>query len=229
MRRGWFSESIVTVAVGLLGGGLVVGVGMTVVPSQPIGVEQQSAAAPSWKDSVVRVRSVGCGEVRSGTGVVLGGRLVTNRHVIEDASSIEVVLADGRRLEVTSVATNAGLDLAELGVADWLPGLALAEIDRTVGSVVVGGFATDGAFRTQRGQLTGSLVGSAVSDPRRPTRLGLQVVPGQSGSPVVGDDGRVVGLIYGRADADGSGLVIPASDIARWSPLLRDVPFVTCS
>lgn len=228
MRHGNRGGTVATAIVGFLAGGLFVSVGVTVVPGGPVSVERNVVDGPPWRESVVRVRSLGCGDVRTGIGAVVDGRLTTNRHVVDGARAIEVETVDGTTLAVTSVAAAAGIDLAELKIANWLPGLELASTDRTVGDVLVGGFGSDGAFRTQRGRLLGSLVASANTDPPRPIRLGLQVVPGQSGSPVVGTDGRVVGVVYARADADGSGLVIPASDIARWALRTRTVPFAVC-
>src|SRR4051812_34966786 len=66
----------------------------------------------------------------SGSGVVFtsGGYILTNSHVVHDATGIEVTLADGRRLDADLIGDDPETDLAVIRVpADGLPPAAFGE------------------------------------------------------------------------------------------------------
>jgi S1-C subfamily serine protease len=171
------------------------------------GVIEGSAAA----DTVLLVRSVGCrpGTSSSGSAFVIetddGPALLTNRHVVDDALQVGVRPLDGSsNIEIVGVRVSDRADVAVLEVADpdaLPPPLALHGGPPEVGTPVrLIGFPAATPLTT-----TGTV---ADVTPSR-LLLDLQVDPGASGSPVVDDEGRVVGQVYAVTDG-GQGLATPA-------------------
>ena len=145
-----------------------------------------------------------CGP-RQGSGFfVAPERLVTNQHVLceEDHGSLEVVLEDGRRLAATLLRSEERLDAAVLDVkgAAAVP-LPLGDSTR-VGrgdKVYVVGAPLGMSFTMSQG-----IVGHAT---RRTTGLSyiqidLSITRGNSGGPLVDEEGRVVGLVTYKIGSD---------------------------
>lgn len=135
-----------------------------------------------------------------GSGVIVDeeGYVVTNLHVIKGATEIEVGLSDGRRVGAQIVGTDPDTDLALLKVdasglipAEWGDSDALE-----VGSLV---WACGSPFGLQRtitfGILSGKnragMAGTAYQDF---LQTDAAVNPGNSGGPLVDEQGRVIGI-----------------------------------
>jgi S1-C subfamily serine protease len=141
----------------------------------------------------------------NGTGffVRADGVVVTNNHVAE-ASPTAALLADGRRVAVRGVlATDADADLALLVLeGDGYPALPLADgatihVDEPV--VVIGspsGFeqtVTRGVITAMRDDGAEEASDGVVA--RGPIlQISAEISPGSSGSPVMTEDGHVVGV-----------------------------------
>ncbi len=172
-------------------------------------------------------------QVGLGSGVIVSadGYLLTNNHVVEDASDIEVQLVDGRQATARLVGTDPETDLALLQIQiDKLPVIALGDMRALqVGDVVL---AIGNPFNV--GQTVTSGIVSALGR----NRLGLStfenfiqtdaaINPGNSGGALVDAEGRLVGIntaIYSRSGGNmGIGFAIPV-DSARlvMEALLRD-------
>ena len=168
-----------------------------------------------------------------GSGVIVSadGYLLTNNHVVEGASDIDVQLADGRQARARLVGTDPETDLALLQIQlDGLPAIALGDMRALqVGDVVL---AIGNPFNV--GQTVTSGIVSALGR----NRLGLStfenfiqtdaaINPGNSGGALVDADGRLVGIntaIYSRSGGSmGIGFAIPV-DTARqvMEGLVRD-------
>lgn len=168
-------------------------------------------AGAAAAETVLLVRSVGCdGRASSGTAFVVetgsGTALLTNRHVVEGAGTVGVrSLAGGAEVRVTGVRLSTSADVAVLEVADpdALPAaVALGTDPRTTGDEVrLIGFPAATPF-TAAGRIV-----EAVPDR---LLLEVEVAPGASGSPVVAEDGRVVGQVH-AVTRDGLGVATPAS------------------
>ena len=104
------------------------GAGPAAGAAEPIGVVDIVERLKPTVVSVVSLQDVAFGdeepteqETGLGSGIIYEkdggtGRVVTNHHVIEGAGSIEVVLADGRRLDAKLVGSDALTDLAVLEI-----------------------------------------------------------------------------------------------------------------
>ena len=172
-------------------------------------------------------------QVGLGSGVIVSpdGYLLTNNHVVEGASEIEVQLADGRQARAQLVGTDPETDLALLQIKlDALPVITLGDVRALqVGDVVL---AIGNPFNV--GQTVTSGIVSALGR----NRLGLStfenfiqtdaaINPGNSGGALVNAEGRLIGIntaIYSRSGGNmGIGFAIPV-DAARgvMDALLRD-------
>jgi serine protease Do len=151
------------------------------------------------------------------------GHILTNFHVIEDSTQIEVVTNDGRRLTARLVGTAPGLDLAILSVslpASEITPLALGDSDALqIGQKVM-------AVGNPLGLHNTLTVGVVSSTDRTLDFLSPQleesviqtdtaINPGNSGGPLLNSQGEVVGIVTALvADAQNLGFAIP-SKVAR--------------
>ena len=168
-----------------------------------------------------------------GSGVIVSpeGYLLTNHHVIEGASDIDVRLADGREARARLVGTDPETDIAVLKIdLAPLPVLALGDVNRlAVGDPVL---AIGNPFNV--GQTVTAGIVSALGR----NRLGLStfenfiqtdaaINPGNSGGALVDARGALVGIntaIYSQGGGSlGIGFAVPV-DLARqvMDDLVRD-------
>jgi len=152
------------------------------VPNQPMRMEPQQA---------------------SGSGVIISkdGYIVTNNHVIENATSIEVVLNDRRSYEATLIGRDPQTDIALLKIeADNLTAIPFGNSDNLkVGEWVM---AIGNPFN-----LTSTVTSGIVSAKARNLNIlerkgaiesfiqtDAAVNPGNSGGALVNTDGQLVGI-----------------------------------
>ena len=137
----------------------------------------------------------------AGSGAIIDreGYIITNNHVVEDAKSIQVELADGRTLPAGIVGTDALTDLAVLKVeAANLPQASLGDSGLlAIGEwvVAIGNALGEGTSATQ-GIISRLNVSVSVSGN---TLYGLiqttaAINPGNSGGPLVNLASEVIGI-----------------------------------
>ena len=159
-----------------------------------------------------------------GSGVIVSpeGYLLTNHHVVEDATDIEVKLADGRTGRAKLVGSDAETDIAVLKVElGQLPVVTLGDVRALqVGDAVL---AIGNPFNV--GQTVTSGIVSAL-DRNQPESSPFQnfiqtdaaINPGNSGGALVDAEGRLVGIntaIFSRTGGSmGIGFAVPV-DTAR--------------
>jgi TonB family protein len=141
----------------------------------------------------------------SGTAfVVAPGLLITNHHVIEGCSSIDVVAAEGRR-PATVVDSVRQIDLALLRVYGLRVGVAtlrtqskvrLGEASTVFGFPLAGSLSSGGNFTTG---VVSSLRG--LRDAAGEIQITAPVQPGNSGGPVLDRSGLVIGVVQSKLDA----------------------------
>jgi Do/DeqQ family serine protease len=163
-------------------------------------------------------------QVGFGSGVIVSpeGVLLTNNHVIEGATEIDVRLSDGREARAKIVGTDPETDLAVLRIdLDHLPAITLGHIEALqVGDLVL---AIGNPFNV--GQTVTSGIVSALGR----QGLGLStfesfiqtdaaINPGNSGGALVDLNGHLVGIntaIFSRTGGSlGIGFAIPV-DLAK--------------
>jgi S1-C subfamily serine protease len=166
----------------------------------------------------VRVRSRGCGRIGTASAVAVGRRLlVTNRHVVAGADSIELNYWDGTSAEARLDTVAVADDLALVEVSLRLPAVAhLAETDAAEGSpMLVVGFPNGGEQKLVRGELIEYAPLEQHPDASVVMRLSTPVAPGNSGGPVLDRSGAVVGVVFGIETATGHGLAVPSSAVRQ--------------
>jgi S1-C subfamily serine protease len=155
-----------------------------------------------------------------GSGVVISsdGYLLTNSHVVHDATAITISLTDGRRFGASVLGDDPATDLALLRVdAPALPTARLGQSARVrVGQLVIAignpyGFQStvSAGVVSALGRMTGRLIDNIIQ-----TDVALN--PGNSGGPLVDSRGRVIGIntaIF--AMAQGISFAVPI-DTATW-------------
>lgn len=185
----------------------------------------EGSVAKEAKPSVLKVRSTAgsCSRVMTGSSFVIGPeRVMTNAHVV--AGSSDVVVEVGRdRLEATVVLYDPELDVAVLDV----PGLDrptlkfdLAEADSGADAIVLG-YPLDGPYTVSPGRIRSAfeLNGPDIYDAGKVSRevyiLRAQVRPGNSGGPLLDDDGEVIGVVFGSAIDDAeTGFALTSEQVA---------------
>jgi len=158
------------------------------------------------------------------------GRVVTNYHVISDASRLEVTLADRSSWKAVLVGAVPDRDLAVLQIsapADKLRPIALGESkDLLVGQKV---FAIGNPFGLDQTLTTGivSALGREITAVTGRTihdviQTDAAINPGNSGGPLLDSAGRLIGVntaIYSPSGASsGIGFAVPVGEVNRVVP-----------
>ncbi len=163
-------------------------------------------------------------QVGLGSGVIVSpeGYLLTNHHVVEDATEIEVQLADGRQTRARVVGSDRETDIAVLKIdLDKLPSITLGNVRALrVGDAVL---AIGNPFNVGQ-TVTAGIVSAldrnqAGSSPfQNFIQTDAAINPGNSGGALVDAQGHLVGIntaIFSRSGGSlGIGFAVPV-DTAR--------------
>ena len=164
----------------------------------------------------------------SGSGVMIrsDGEILTNNHVVQDARSITVIMADGKEYTARVVGADADTDIAvvkidgpqfataPLGSAD---GLKVGYVAIAVGSPLglAGGPSVSVGVISALGRQVDSRSGPSLLDM---IQTDAPIAPGSSGGALLDSSGAVVGVTTAIAvsdvGAEGLGFATPI-DIAR--------------
>jgi serine protease Do/serine protease DegQ len=158
----------------------------------------------------------------AGSGVIVDakkGLIVTNAHVIENATDITVTLLDDRSLKAEVVGTDSGSDIAVLKVeSKGLQEIPIADSDRTeVGDFVVAIGNPFGLGHTVTSGIVSALSRSGINPEGFEDfiQTDASINPGNSGGALVDLNGYLVGInsaILSRSGGNiGIGFAIPAN------------------
>lgn len=203
-------------------------------------VDGQTLMSPAevYASTVNSVVSINCSAVStnifgqqtesasSGSGFIYtaDGYIVTNQHVVANASSINVTLYNGDTYPATLVGSDSDYDVAVLKIdAKDLPAVTLGNsTDVNVGDTVM-------AIGNPLGELTFSMSSGIVScvnrainvegTPFNMIQVDASINPGNSGGPLMNLYGEVVGIVsakyssYADTTVEGLGFAIPINDV----------------
>ena len=173
----------------------------------------------------------------SGSGFILteDGYVITNYHVVEDATEMNVVMHDGTEYAAELVGKDSSNDLAVLKIeATGLPAVTLGSSkDLVIGDMVVAiGNPLGKLASTQTvGYVSG--IDREVSTSKSITTISMiqtdaAINPGNSGGPLFNMYGQVIGITTAKysgttgsgATIEGIGFAIPIDDV---EPLINDL------
>lgn len=210
-------------------------------------VDGQTLMSPAevYASTVNSVVSINCSAVStnifgqqtesasSGSGFIYtaDGYIVTNQHVVANASSINVTLYNGDTYPATLVGSDSDYDVAVLKIdAKDLPAVTLGNsTDVNVGDNVM-------AIGNPLGELTFSMSSGIVScvnrainvegTPFNMIQVDASINPGNSGGPLMNLYGEVVGIVsakyssYANTTVEGLGFAIPINDVQS---IIKDI------
>ena len=194
------SEAVASIAPALASGTMQ-------SPTAAAPAATQQGTMTSAEETVIRVAravtpsvvSIVVPNYGSGSGAIIrpDGMILTNAHVVGNAETVQVGLADGRTLNGRVLGRDAALDVAVVRVsAGNLPAAALGNSDQLqVGQTAIAIGNPLGLERT----VTAGVV-SAVNRSARDLggesfiQTDAAISPGNSGGPLVDSRGRVIGI-----------------------------------
>ena len=165
----------------------------------------------------------------AGSGVIISsdGYIVTNNHVIEDATSIKVTLTDGKEYDAKLIGTDEELDVALIKIeADDLTVAVLgssSDLNLGEAAIVIG---------NPLGQLGGTVTQGIISALDRSIQLDGKTMellqtdaainPGNSGGGLFDSEGNLIGIIVAKSTSssdgtslEGLGFAIPIDNVKK--------------
>ncbi|MGO9584431.1 MAG: S1C family serine protease [Acidimicrobiales bacterium] len=243
-RRGRKVVAIVAVVLMLIGAGAGVGIAYLSRSNQssaaglaasPAGHSLTTAQIAAAVDPAVVDIDTNVGE---GTGMIAtsNGEIITNNHVIEDASSIKVSIDNGGTYTATVVGTDAAADVAVLQL-EGVSGLPTVKFGNSsavsIGSSVVAignaggqGFpstVTAGAVTALGRTIMASNDSGTTETLTGMIQMDALIEPGNSGGPLVDSSGDVIGMDTAAASADGATPIGFALPINRVLQIANDI------
>lgn len=168
---------------------------------------------------VVRVEGGGTGAVTIGAGVIINssGQIMTANHVVADATSIEVIFADGSESWATVSSSEPDMDIAvlEAGRSPSVIVQAVLGNPRTLrigDDVFVVGNPLGLAASLSSGVVSGLARNIPLADGtttlERLIQFDAAVNLGNSGGPLLNSSGQVVGIVTALADPSAQGFFV---------------------
>jgi S1-C subfamily serine protease len=170
-------------------------------------IGQLDSAVQLARSSVVKVEGAGCGGISNGSGFVADDNLViTNAHVVAGVAQPYIIDAAGRhRTQVLWF--DYHLDMAVLWAAH-LAGKPLelrSDIAANGTSSAALGYPGGGAFTAQPAvvldafKAVGRTIYNQGSTEREVYSIKSDIEPGNSGGPLIDNDGSVIGLVFAKS------------------------------
>lgn len=173
----------------------------------------------------------------AGSGVIISedGYLITNNHVIDGASTIQVRTSDGTTYDAVLVGTDSKTDVAVLKInASGLTPVTFGDSDNlNVGETAV-------AIGNPLGELGGTVTNGIISAKDRSITLDNQqmtllqtnaaINPGNSGGGLFNSRGELIGMVVAKSsgsDVEGLGFAIPSNLVSKIAQELIANGYVT--
>jgi hypothetical protein len=192
------------------------------------------------RSGVIRIETTTCGGLETGTGILIGQRLVaTVEHVVDGASSIALAQNGTIVGHGTVIGSDPARDVAlvrsDMPIAGYRFRFA-GRAPQLGESVAALGFPLGLPLTVTRGSVSGSdrTIPIGGIDRTQLVQTDAAVNPGNSGGPLMTDSGRVVGLVdLGTNRANGVAFAVSA-DVAgpliqSWTTAPQPIPNQNCS
>ncbi len=194
-----------------------------------VAITTESVSTDTWARQYV-TNGAGSGVVYSEDGYIL-----TNNHVIEGASTINVTLNDGSTHEAALVAADSQSDIAviKIDVKGLTPvtigdstALSVGDLSVVIGNPLgtLAGTATEGIISGLEREIT--LEGKSMTL----LQISASVNPGNSGGGVFDQHGSLIGLVVAKSsgsDVEGLGFAIPSATVKQVADSLIKDGYVT--
>ncbi|WP_254508724.1 trypsin-like peptidase domain-containing protein [Anatilimnocola floriformis] len=242
-RRRWLQGLSVACAAAAFGSGLLAPAAASEARFTPI-VRAIEAARPSVVNihgrKTVRAENASFGSEGGvkqvngmGTGIIFDARgyIITNYHVVEGVSNIQVTLHNDRNAVAKLVAHDPKTDLAVIKIESDSP-LKVVHFGtscdlRTAEEVVAMGNAYGYEYTVTRGIVSALHRTVQVSDEQKYQDLiqtDASINPGNSGGPLFNIDGDVIGInVAVRVGAQGIGFAIPIDEALEVAARLMSI------
>ena len=188
---------------------------MTTIVTANINYQSVLALPSATVNEIVKKSTVRIDGAASGSGVIvakddLGYVVLTNRHVIEEPGEYQIITSDGKSYQISDTQELTGADLALIffdSDENYSP-IARGNSDSLVEGqkIYIAGYpgsqqvASNRTYRFMSESLIGFLAPADIKDSYELIYSGAPV-PGMSGSPIVNEEGQLIG-IYGLTDID---------------------------
>ncbi|HUB93241.1 MAG TPA: MarP family serine protease [Verrucomicrobiae bacterium] len=157
------------------------------------------------EQSVVKVEGTGCGGIVEGSGFIAStDDVVTNAHVVAGVTSPKIIDPEGHLHNTRVVWFDPNIDLAVLRVSGLTgPPLSINSAEQPANTPgVVLGYPGGGSFNAQPAAVIEhfTALGRNIYDQGSTSRdvysLKAHIIPGNSGGPLIGSDGSVLGIVF---------------------------------
>jgi len=204
-----FLASVQQVLAGVQFPPVFAGLEPTLPSALPVPATVDSPGINRTAQNVVKVSSIGCGGIVTGSAFPVGkGYVVTNAHVVSGTTSHNIQKADGTSIHATVVFFDPERDVAVLYAPGFTAtGVTFGSAQRgTQGAVI--GYPGGGLERIVPAVVDGTVQaqGRDIYNENLVTRqifvLQASVRPGNSGGPLVDTQGRVLGMVFATSASD---------------------------
>jgi S1-C subfamily serine protease len=164
---------------------------------------------------VFRVRSVDC--LVTGSSFASSDEIVTNRHVASGSATVQMSTWNGNDFDAAVQSISTGPDLAILygGTAALGPPLETAPV-ATGTPVWAAGYPEGNQLSVIPGHAIAYLSGREFGEPGEVIEISNAIKHGNSGGPLLDEDGRVIGVVFALDTRTGDGLAISAATLQSY-------------
>ena len=166
-----------------------------------------ASAVNADKNSVLRIRGIGCGGIVSGSGfVVAPGLVATNAHVVAGITR-PYVQDSSHSYRATAIWFDPNLDFAVLrvpGLTESSLTIAGSTFPRGTAAAVLGypgggNFSANPAAIMAEFNAVGRNIYGTGHTVRDVYEVKASIIPGNSGGPLVASDGRIIGVVFAES------------------------------
>lgn len=198
-------------------------------PTEPLTAGERRAVEDLALRYTVTVEAMSCRGRSVGSGFDVGDLVLTNQHIVLDASTVRVA-ASGPVREFPAVVPDADLDLAVVdgtvaSAGDDAHALVLASDEAPIGAPVIVAGRGDGRPRVVDALIHGYTSGGPYGIDGDVMLLDRAVVPGWSGGPVLNRRGEVVGMVQAVDTVTGLTLAVPVERLRSSIDEMEGVPW----